>query len=337
MPGYVGRVTSTLQRLRLASLLVVLVLVAGSIGYWLLGMSPLDAAYQTVTTVFTVGFREVEPFDGALQVYTIALIVVGVGVVLYTFTLVVQLVVEGQLKQILGRRRMDRGISQLSGHVVVCGWGRVGRAAARDLLASGKRVVVIDSDPERIADLREPTVLGDATLDDTLRAAGIERASALIAALAEDSANLFVTLSGRTLNPTMFIVARARQDDSVPKLQRAGADRVVNPQELGALRMASFVVRPHVAEFVDVVMHERSMEFQMEEVVVRDGSGLVGATLRDADLRERTGVLVLAVRGVDAVFRTNPDPSTRVVSGDVIIAVGTETDLARLVTLADGR
>jgi voltage-gated potassium channel len=197
--------------------------------------------------------------------------------------------------------------------------------------------VVIDSDPERIADLREPTVLGDATLDDTLRAAGIERASALIAALAEDSANLFVTLSGRTLNPTMFIVARARQDDSVPKLQRAGADRVVNPQELGALRMASFVVRPHVAEFVDVVMHERSMEFQMEEVVVRDGSGLVGATLRDADLRERTGVLVLAVRGVDAVFRTNPDPSTRVVSGDVIIAVGTETDLARLVTLADGR
>lgn len=329
--------TTTLQRLRLATALVGLVLVLGSVGYWILGMTPLDAAYQTVTTVFTVGFREVEPFSPAEQAYTIGLIVVGVGLVLYTFTLVVQLVVEGEIKQMVGRRRMDKQIADMRGHVVLCGWGRVGRAVAADLVEAGHQVVVIDSDTERLADCGHRMVVGDATLDDTLRTAGIERADALVAALADDAANLFVTLSGRTINPRLFIVARARQDDSVAKLQRAGADRVVNPQQLGAARMASFVVRPHVAEFIDVVMHERSMEFRMQEVPVPMESSLVGTTLADADLRERTGVLVLAVRDGHGTFASNPPPDTVLHAGDVIIAVGTEVDLRRLEELTTAR
>lgn len=329
--------TTTLQRLRLATALVCLVLVLGSVGYWILGMTPLDAAYQTVTTVFTVGFREVEPFSSAEQVYTIGLIVVGVGLVLYTFTLVVQLVVEGEIKQMVGRRRMDKQIADMHGHVVLCGWGRVGRAVAADLVEAGHDVVVIDSAAERLADCPHRMVVGDATLDDTLRTAGIERADALVAALADDAANLFVTLSGRTINPRLFIVARARQDDSVAKLQRAGADRVVNPQQLGAARMASFVVRPHVAEFIDVVMHERSMEFRMQEVPVPMRSSLVDTTLADADLRERTGVLVLAVRDGHGTFASNPPPDTVLHAGDVIIAVGTEVDLRRLEELATAR
>lgn len=329
--------TTTLQRLRLATALVALVLVLGSVGYWILGMTPLDAAYQTVTTVTTVGFREVEPFSAAEQAYTIVLIVVGVGCVLYTFTLVVQLVVEGEIKQMVGRRRMDKQIADMHGHVVLCGWGRVGRAVAADLVEAGRSVVVIDSDPDRLTDCRHGMVVGDATLDSTLRSAGIERADALVAALADDAANLFVTLSGRTINPRLFIVARARQDDSVAKLQRAGADRVVNPQQLGATRMASFVARPHVAEFIDVVMHERSMEFRMQEVPVPMQSSLVGATLGAADLRERTGVLVLAVRDGHGAFASNPAPSTVLHAGDVIIAVGTEVDLRRLEELATAR
>jgi voltage-gated potassium channel len=175
-----------------------------------------------------------------------------------------------------------------------------------------------------------PTVVGDATLDSTLRRAGLERAGALIAALEGDAENLFVTLSARAIKPDLFIVARARQDESVPKLANAGADRVVNPQELGAARMASFVARPIVAEFVDVVMHERSLEFRMQEFDVSENSPLAGKTLRDADLRKQTGVLILALRRVDGSFTTNPDPSLVIEPHQVLIAVGTDDDIARL-------
>lgn len=329
--------TSTLARLRLAVLLVVLVVSAGTVGYTMLGLSPLDALYQTVTTVTTVGFREIGRFDGPEKVFTMVLIVAGVGLVLSTLTLVVQMTMEGQLAEAVGRRRMDRKIADMSGHVVVCGWGRVGRAVADDLVQSGQEVVVLDVDPDRVRGVEHPTVVGDATLDATLRAAGVDRAAALVAALADDAANLFVTLSARTLNPSMFVVARARQEDSVAKLQRAGADRVVNPQALGAARMASFVVRPHVAEFVDVVMHERSMEFRLQEVTVPAESPLDGRRLGDARLHDATGVLVLAVRDPDGSFRSNPDDETVLRRGQVIIAVGTEDHLGRLVALVGGR
>lgn len=310
--------------------MVATVIVVGTIGYWILGLSPLDSLYQTITTITTVGFRELGDFGTAEKVFTIVVIVTGVGTVLYTFSLAVQLVVEGELKKLVGRRRMDRTIAHLRGHVVVCGWGRVGRAVAEDLRHRSRRAVVVDLDVDRMADIEFPTVVGDATLDDTLRAAGIEHASALVAALAGDAENLFVTMSGRAINPGLFIVARARQDDSVPKLMQAGADRVVNPQELGAARMASFVLQPNVAEFVDVVMHERSMEFQMQEVEIPPGSALVNRSLRDADLRSRANVLVLALRRSDGAFVANPDPDLLLEEGQVIIAVGTEDDFRRL-------
>jgi voltage-gated potassium channel len=328
-------VITTINRLRIATAMVALVFVGGTVGYWLLGLAPVDAAYQTVTTVTTVGFREIGEFDTTLQVFTMVLIAVGVGTVLYTFTLVVQMVVEGQFHELVGRRRMDRRIADMRGHVVLCGWGRVGRAIAVDLEREGRHVVVVDSDPVRVADVSLPTIVGDATQDATLRAAGIERAYALVAALADDADNLFVTLSGRSLNPTLFIVARARQDESIAKLTRAGADRVVNPQELGAARMASFVVRPHVAEFVDVVMHERSMEFRMQEVEIPAHSPLDGRTLLEANLRQQSGTLVLAVRDASGVFTTNPDPDTVLRAHHIVIAVGTESDLRRLVELVN--
>jgi voltage-gated potassium channel len=306
------------------------VMVVGTLGYLAFGMSFTDAAYQTVTTVTTVGFRELGDFGVAEQWFTIFIIIVGVSTVLYTFTLAVQVVVDGQLRDFLGRRFMDREISKLNGHTIVCGWGRVGRAVADDLAGAGHDVVVVDLDAERLANIAFPTVVGDATLDSTLRRAGLERAGALIAALEGDAENLFVTLSARAIKPDLFIVARARQDESVPKLANAGADRVVNPQELGAARMASFVARPNVAEFVDVVMHERSLEFRMQEFDVCENSPLAGKTLRDADLRKQTGVLILALRRVDGSFTTNPDPSLVIEPHQVLIAVGTDDDIARL-------
>jgi voltage-gated potassium channel len=325
---------TAIGRLQRAIAMVIAVGIAGTIGYWLFGMSLTDAAYQTVTTVTTVGFRELQEFNNLEQWFTIIIIITGVSTVLYTFTLAVQVVVEGQLRDFVGRRLMDREINKLTGHTVVCGWGRVGRAVADDLINTGHSVVVVDVDADRVADVAYPTVVGDATLDSTLRAAGIERASALIAALEGDAENLFVTLSARAIMPDLFIVARARQDESVPKLANAGADRVVNPQELGAARMASFVARPHVAEFVDVVMHERSLEFRMQEYDVPDGSPLAGTTLREADLRRRSGVLILALRRVDGSFTTNPDPDIVIEPHQVLIAVGNDEDFHRLDKIA---
>lgn len=325
--------SSTIARLRLAVALVLAVFVVGVIGYIGFGLAAVDAMYMTVITITTVGYRELlgEQLSTGEKLFTMAIIVTGVSTVLYTFTLGVQVVVEGQLREFVGRRRMDKKISGMHDHVIICGWGRVGRAVAHDIRQTGTHVVIIDMNPARVAELDIPTVVGDATLDTTLRAAGIEHAAALVAALEGDAENLFVTLSSKAINPSLFIVARARQEESVNKLSRAGADRVVNPQELGAARMASFVVQPNVAEFVDVVMHERSMDFRMQEVEIPHSSPLAGRTLRDANLRQRAGALVLALRSEAGAFATNPDPDVVLRPNDIIIAVGTDDALQQLV------
>lgn len=321
---------STERRLAAAIAAIGVVLLGGTVGYRLLGFGWLEALYQTVMTVTTVGFREVRPLAAAGQLFTIALILAGASTVLYTFSVVVESLLEGQLAELVGRRRMDRRIANLDGHVVLCGWGRVGRAIARHL---GQRdLVVVEIDPARAADCPYPTVVGDATSDEVLRSAGMTRAGALVAALTTDADNLFVTLSGRALNPDLFIVARARDASAVAKLARAGADRVVNPQEIGGARMAAFLTRPHVASFVDVVMHERPLEFRLEEVVVDVDSPLAGRALRDL----RSAAQVLAVRLADGTFLTNPAPETAVRAGQVLIAVGTEEELAVLEAAAGG-
>ena len=228
------------------------------------------------------------------------------------------------------RRRMQRLIEGLAGHVVVCGFGRVGRTIAEELRDSGRAFVVVDDDPERLAAVGDhPFVLGDATNDDVLRRAGVDRAAALVAALSADAENLFVTLSGRALRPDLVIVARAREDSSVPKLTRAGADRVVNPQELG-VPLAACVLQPHVTAFLDVVMRDRSIELRLEEVEVPARSPLLGQSLRRARVRDRTGALVLALRNPDGTLLTHPDPDTEFVAGQILIAIGTDDHLRSL-------
>jgi voltage-gated potassium channel len=312
------------------------VIVFGTVGYTVLGFSVLDAAYQTVTTVSTVGFREVEPLSDVGQVFTMVLILVGVGATLYALAAIVENVLEGRLNELLGRRRMEQSIAAKSGHVIICGWGRVGRAIASDVHAAKRDFVVVESDPERINGEPHDAVIGDATDDAILEAAGIHRAAALVAAVDSDAANSFIVLSARALRDDLFIVARARGQDSQEKLRRAGADRSVNPQSIGGARMAAFVLQPHVAEFLDVVMHDRTLEFRLEEVPVPASSPLAGATIGESELRDRTGALVLALRDPDGTFRTNPRSDTRIEPGEVIIAIGTQGELDSLVELAGG-
>ncbi len=315
---------------------LLLVLVVGTIGYLILGFGLLDATYQTVTTVSTVGFREVEPLSPAGQVFTMALILVGVGAALYAFSVLIETFIEGRLNEILGRRRMEHSIATMYDHVIICGWGRVGRAIGAEVRAAGRDLVVVELN-ETILDGVAHAVVGDATEDAVLRAAGVERAAALVAAVEGDAANSFITLSARALKPELFIVVRARSQDSGEKLRRAGADRVVNPQSIGGARMAAFVLRPHVAEFLDVVMHERSLEFRLEEVVVTADSPLAGKSLRETQLRDRTGALVLALREADGMFHTNPTPETLIRVGQVIIAIGTQNELDALVQFGKGQ
>ena len=315
--------------------LLVAVLVIGTLGYLAFGFGFVDAMYQTVTTVATVGFREVQPLSTGGKFFTMALILVGVSSTLYAFSVLIETLIEGRLLDSLGRRRMGRTISSMQDHVIICGWGRVGRSVASEVRDAGRAMVVVENDPERLADCPYPTVVGDATVDAVLSAAGIEQASSLIAAVDLDAANSFIILSARAMRPDLFIVARARGLDSEEKLRRAGADRVVNPQHIGGARMAAFVLHPHVAEFVDVVTHDRDLEFRLEELPIAASSAIAGKTLRDARLRDRTGALVLAVRHSEGDLRTNPSLDTTIEAGDLLIAIGTQSELRALAALIE--
>jgi voltage-gated potassium channel len=305
-------------------------------GYLAFGLPFVDALYQTVTTITTVGFREMGDFGDGERLWTIAVAVFGVGTALFTLGTVVESVVEGHLSESVKRRRMTREIDRMKGHVIVCGWGRVGKAVADNVTGHGGQVVVIDIDAERIDDAESlpPTIVGDATQDVTLQAAGIDRARAIVCAL-QDDADLFVTLSARGLKPDLFIVSRARVASSEAKLLQAGADRVVNPQQLGGARMAAFTSQPHVAEFLDVVMHDGSLEYRLEEVQVPASSPIAGQTLREAQIRDETGALVLAVRSSTGEFTSNPDAATVMGPDCVLIAIGTSDQLAALGRLVD--
>ena len=322
------------RRLRASLAALGLVIVAGTIGYVLLGFTVLDAVYQTVTTITTVGFREVEPFDDTGKVFTMALILVGTGTALYTFTLLLETFIEGRLREILGRRRMERHITSIRDHVIICGWGRVGRALAKALAGSSTSFVVIDTNGDRLASVSVPTVQGDATDDVVLQQAGIARARALVAATDTDAANLFITVSARALRPDLFILARVRTEENEAKMARAGANKVVNPQSIGGARMAAFVNQPHVTDFLDVVMHDGSLEFRLEEIPISATSPLAGVTLRDAEVRSRTGALVLALRDASGRFHTNPPADTPLAGGQVLIAIGTGDELKALAAVA---
>jgi voltage-gated potassium channel len=337
--GQTGPVSSSndwpaLRRLRLALLLLGVVLLGGSLGYWALGTGPLDAVYRAVTVVTTVGFQQRSLPTASEKVFTVVLVMLGVGTALYAFGSLVELLVEGQLVATVGRRRMERRIAAMSDHVVICGWGRVGRVVADQLARQKLRFVVIDIDGDRLGGLDYPSVVGDATDDNVLRSAGIERAKALVAVMSNDAADLYVILSGRSLNPGLFIIGRARVSSSEEKMLRAGADRVINPQSIGGERIAALLLQPHVAEFVDVVTREAGIEFRLEELGLAAGSSLCGKRLEESHIRRRTGALVLAVRQPDGTFLTNPAPDTTLTAKQVLIAFGTRDQLLALAQLA---
>jgi len=325
------------HRISSALALLLAVLVMGTAGYVVLGFGFLDALYQTVTTVTTVGFREVRPMSHAGMIFTIVLILAGVGTALYTMSLVLESFVEGHFRRHLEGRRMERTIARLSDHVIVCGYGRVGRAAAQHLYAAGHPVVIVDRDLTRLEGLPYPYVLGDISNDDALLAAGVERAKALVATLETDADNVYVALSARALRPDLVIIARARSEDSTDKLYRAGANRVVNAQLIGGRRMAAYALTPDVAEFLDVVMHDEKLDFRIEQVEIGEQSPLCDHRIDDAAVSARTGVVVLAARPPGSTaFVPAPPVELELAAGTILIVVGTPAQLTQLRALVSG-
>lgn len=323
------------RRLLLALGFLLVVLLGGTAGYVVVADAPLlDALYLTVITVFGVGFAETIPLDQGGRILTMVVIVLGVGGFALVTVTSLEFLIEGHLREILGRRRMDRHLAGLAGHTIVCGFGRVGRQAAEDLDAEGTEVVVVDPDPARVEMARArglPHIQGSGSAEAVLERAGIERARGLAACTDEDATNVLIALTAKALRSDVFVVCRIKDAENESKARQAGADRVIAPTQIGGRRIAALIARPYVVDFLDVVTHGTDVDLVLEELVLGLGSPLVGRTIADVQLRDRYGANIVAIKTVgEAVPTMKPLPDHRLEAGDVLVVIGSREDLDRL-------
>ncbi len=327
------------QRQFIVSLmLIAVVILIGTAGYMLIeGWAMLDALYMTVITITTVGYGEVHKLSHGGQVFTLFLIVFGVGTILYTFNNAARIVIEGEIQEIFGRRKVEKKIRELKDHYIVCGFGRMGSVICRELKEKGARFVVVEKEAAMIegSETGPLFVKGDATKDEVLREAGIERAKGLISVLPTDAENLYVVLSAKVLNPDLNIVARAGEEGSEQKLLRAGADRVVSPYHIGGLRIAHTVLKPSVVDFIEFATRSGNIDLQMEEVYVHEGAGIAGSTLDQCGIGRELGIIIVAIKRTGGGMKFNPTFKTVIRPGDILIALGETTKLKILEEMAE--
>lgn len=288
---------------------------------------------MTVTTITTVGFREINPLSAAGRIYTIFLILGGVATAGYALGSLIGVIVEGYFADVIGGRRMKKRIEMLKNHYIIAGFGRVGQQIAREFKKAGAPFIVLDSNPEvkeRLDAEEAIYIQGDASDESILKEARIDKAKGLITAVDSDADNVYVVLTARVLKPDLFIIARANLEGSEEKLRRAGADRVVSPYSLGGRRMASMLLKPVVSDFLDTVMHGEKLEYQLEEVEVGKDSPLRNLTIRECKVRERCGATILSIRRKGGRFDTEITPESRVEEGDKLVVIGTRHQLEKL-------
>jgi voltage-gated potassium channel len=316
------------------------VLLVGTLGFYFIeGWSLFDSLYMTVITLASVGYQEVHPMDTPGRLFTIILILTGLGLMTVLFTTIAQKVVQQQIFFAIRDRRMSEQIRKLEGHTIICGFSRLARIAIKELLASGTQVVIIESDPIRSGEARDMgymVIQGDATHDDILLASGIQRARSLVTLLPKDSDNLYVILSCREFSPELFIMTRAEDEAGEKKLQRAGASRIISPYRVGGQKIAEGLMRPYVTEFLDLAVSSTGSHLQLEEIRIPHGSPLHGHTLREAELRQKTNVIVAAIIMPNGNMHFNPDGSTEIKEGSTFIALGLREELLRLEKLLLG-
>ena len=323
-----------------ALIMLGLVLLIGTAGYVVIeGWQILDAIYMTVITITTVGYGEVRTVSPTGRVFTLALICMGMGIIAYTLGMVAQVMVELQVRSILGRKRLGLKIKSIKNHYILCGYGRIGRIISQELKANRIPLLVIDSNPDSKQGLEQQDIsyiIDDATSEDVLIEAGIERAKGLISVVLSDADNLFITMTARGLNPGLFILARAEEEQSHNKLLRAGANRVVLPYLIGGQKMAHTITKPAVTDFLELTVHDKNIELEMGELLVKDRSRLKGVTLADSGIRQEMNVIILAIRKDDGEMAFNPSSETRIETGDTLIALGPDNDLKKLSAILSG-
>jgi voltage-gated potassium channel len=322
------------RQLIVSILISIGIILFGSWGFMIIeGWNFLDAFFMTVITLTTVGYGEVHQLSPEARIYTIILIFVGVGFFGYVGATIIQYMIEGRIRIILGRRRLDKKITRLKNHYIVCGYGRIGRVLCMNLRQKPIDIVVIEKNPDLIPIMEEDKVLylpGDTADEAILHSAGIERAKGLIAVLGTDVDNVFLVLTARQLNPKLFIMARAIHKESKSKLLAAGATAVESPYEVGAVSMAHRIIRPTVTSFLDLAFTYDRKDIQMEEIPVSPVSPLTNQTLKNSRIRQDFNLIIIAIKQVDGSMMFNPSFETSLEPGSTVIAVGQEEDLQRL-------
>jgi voltage-gated potassium channel len=311
-----------------------MVLAVGTLGYMILeGWHLLDAFYMTVITITTVGYGEIRKVDDVGRIFTVFLIFMGMGIMAYTLGMVAQTMVELQVKSLWGRKKLGSEIRLIRNHYILCGYDRMGKIVTQELKSKGIPLLVIDSDPElkrMLENIEAPYIIDDATSEDVLMEAGIERAKGLVSMVSSDADNLFITMTARGLNQTLFILVRTDEESTQKKLLRAGADRVVRPYLIGGRKMAQTIIRPSVTDFLEFTIHDKGMDLNMEELMVGKDSKLKGLTLVDSGIRQELDIIIVAIRKSDGKMGFNPSSQTLIESGDTLIAMGLTDDLDRL-------
>jgi len=313
---------------------LLLIFVFGTLAYMLVeGWDFFDSLYMVIISLTTVGYGEVHPLTRDGRIVTSVLLIVGVGTFFYLAGAVVQLMIEGHIQNIFGRRWMRRTIEKMQGHTIVCGYGRIGAIVAREIIAEGHDVVVIERSHQLIDDLEQkdtPFVSGDATKDDILLAAGLKNAKALVSALTDEAANVYVTLTARQINPDIYIVARSDSPDHSQRLIRAGANQVLFPHLYGGIRMAQSVLRPTVLGFMDLAMRGDNEDLQMEQLTLSTESPVAGKDLIGSKLRQLYNIIVIGIKKPDGKLLFNPQPQLVLEAGDTLILVGNKQSLAAM-------
>lgn len=332
------KLSSALDRLKIGIVSIFLVSLVGIFGYMVIeGWSVFDALYMTIITISTVGFGETKELSPTGRIFTIVLIVFGLGVVGYITGMFASFIVEGELRNALKGQQMDRLIAKLKNHIIVCGCGRTGNEVIEELDRSKEKFLVIEKELERLNLLPESILLlqGDATDEKVLIQANVEEAKGLITTLPSDADNVFVTLTARGLNPDIKIVSKAAEESSGQKLLRAGADKVILPAHIGGRRMASILLRPDVVDFLDVMMHGEDITLRLEQVTIPEYSAMVGKSIIECRIREQTGAMVIGLRHKKETVQISPPANKPLQVNDTLIVLGREDTLDRLKELVN--
>jgi len=326
------------EKFKIVLLILVLVISFGTMGYTIIeGWSPLDSLYMTLITLSTVGFGEVYVLSPTGKIFTMILVIFGVGGAAYTVSIIGQMIVEGEIRKLLGRRKMEMSLKGLKDHYIVCGYGRVGRRVCKEFRIRRVPFVVVEKDPlavERIERDGFLFVQGDSTEDSVLSNAGIEKAKGLVSAVANEADTVFIVLSARQLNPNLFITARADSEPAERKIKRAGANKVVSPYKIGGIRMAMTTLRPNLVDFMKVVTFDKETGVVIEEIEIKDNSPLTQSTLKDSPIRKEFGIMVAGIKKPGKDVFLNPSPETKIEAGDILIVIGEKEQLEKLETMA---